>query len=157
MKTFENNQEIDVNKGAATLTIWRHGALICLNPVDYDGPGIDEALSEHGIELGSSGWDSVDDGQSTVAPITNLIRVLPDNENNSEDFWNAVYSAADLGNENAKFLLKEGVLVTAADALLLLKFCEGLPGWEDVAAPDFAANPVLFVPCDSFKSFPEDF
>lgn len=81
----------------------------------------------------------------TAEKTQKFVQVSTDFENNSEDFWNAVFNLEQQGNEYAKLLRDtDTIVVTEEEAEEIRQLVESLPDWDAADAPTFAPHPIIF-------------
>ena len=66
-----------------------------------------------------------------------------DHENNAERFWDIARKAPDVPRGLVRLFAPDGpdrIRVSSKEALAILEWCRGIPGWAD--GPAYAPNPV---------------
>lgn len=83
-----------------------------------------------------------------------FVQVITDYENNADGFWDDVHKLQAEGNELAKLLEPDDIVVTDEEATQIKELVEGLDGWHDPQAAEFAPHPLIFQ--DYEKDFREE-
>lgn len=94
--------------------------------------------------------DSLNEGAPDYA-LVELVTLAVDEENVSEDWWDAARESLKAGVAEARFAERlldvsgRQVIVLPRDlAERVLGWAMGLPGWEDEGAPDYAPHPLVW-------------